>query len=950
MSSSAFGTLAPELAKLVVQSAAVRLREASFGPAQQVVLRGLLGESIRVLLDEMTRSGELAADEDYLSSLRTRLVNYLSVPEVAEALVSLAIDSRTLPMARLRELYEERGYDPDAFPVTFERAMDGCAMYLVRRVKEEASKDGSPLNNLVEVSKLYMLEETLREVVRRTEPTGPTADELERESWARCKRRWTLLGVPSEEAEALARNPTVGAPGPEVRVRLGQPVVVIAAEAGSGKSLLLDRLMQRAIARYRAREGGPLPVFLEATEVEGGKLREAIVKTSSGLGKSLADSGAAVFLDGLEEAGRAKARRLLDEAHYLPDRWPNTTVVVAGRPMQELEEERDRDEAVELPELTEDETEALIRKLSGEKTVFEVFSHGWPGSVREAVKRPLFASLVGLDMRNRFGPEPRSIGQLLAHLVERALRKADDVVELKELRDLAVAVTDSGAGRIRASDAGTRAEVGRLRATGLVRETGGVLRFSLQILSEWFAAQALELGEVDGEALASDFARLERWRYPLVMAVGNFGHERVMRIFEPVVRAAPAFASQVVDAAFAARAGGTEEGVGEDVEEVARRFRRTMAAWVDGLGPLTSFFGPVRGDGSLGTLAISGGEGGGSYIWYTGRVELPDVVSFSRVAETELRFGDWRRLWQRSYGTERQAAWAWRYTFKDLRHELQETLTDRKLPARTHMLAREAAWRTAKDLLFRLRRRTRSERPIDLGEVEACLDEVNAWEGDWITMVPPGAGGGSIRRFYEVRHLVEEVRRLRAAGETEMASPVPIYDLPFEEVRQRIGEGEPIYIWDPYSDERLLERAQIVVEEALRGYTEIVETLFPKLAPHMPMAATLPVRMVGHLEVGRGARRMPDVSCSLEPLPFGAESLVEIQLGGRLSWDEYGSYLRRRIYAVRPEVAGWLTPIFRYVHAGPLLDLTPITRTIYSWLWDDLRYARWIDKPNPWEI
>jgi hypothetical protein len=73
--------------------------------------------------------------------------------------------------------------------------------------------------------------------------------------------------------EALAKNPTVGAPSSEVRQRLGRPVAVITAVAGSGKSLLLDRLMQRAIVRYRENDGAPLPVFLEATECKAGYAR-----------------------------------------------------------------------------------------------------------------------------------------------------------------------------------------------------------------------------------------------------------------------------------------------------------------------------------------------------------------------------------------------------------------------------------------------------------------------------------------------------------------------------------------------------------------------------------------------------------------------------------------------------------------------------------------------------
>jgi hypothetical protein len=957
MASAVLGALATDLANAAVLRAGGRLREAAFGPAQQRKLKELLGESIRVMLDELTRSGELADDADYVADLRIRLTNFFSVEEVAGALVAVAVDYEPLPLERLREIYEGRDYDAGAFPVTFEWAMNACTLHLTRRVREEASTEGSPLNNLVEVSKLYGLEESMQEVLRRTEPTGPTADELERESLARCKRRWTILGVPVDEAEALAKNPMVGAPGPNVRAQLGQPVTVIAAEAGSGKSLLLDRLMQRAIASYREREGAPLPVFIDARRVEG-RLREAVVERTRSLGRP-GERGAAIFLDGLEEAGRSEVRRLLDEAHYLPDMWPNTTVVVAGRPLQELEEEKERGDAVALRELSDWETEAIIRRISGDDVVLDALVYGLPESVHEAIKRPLFATLVGLDMRDRFGRDPRSIGELLSHLVERTIRNADEAVELKELRDLAVAVTNSVSGRVRTADVGTRAEVRHMRATGLVQEEDGTLRFSLQILSEWFAAQALELGDVHAEDLASDFARLERWRYPLVMAVSNFGYERVLRIFEPIVRAAPAFASQVVDAAFA-RSGGGAEGAVEGVEEVITRFRRTMGAWVEGLGPLAPFFAPVRGDGSLGTLAITGWgpwePGKGNYAWYAGQVNLPDVVPFSRIAKSELAYG----IPQRTYVVGRQAAWPWHTTFRDLRGDLEKALKANKLPTLTPMLAKEAVWRTAKDILFRERRKPRSEnRAVPLDELEELLDEFGAWDGEWIWRPPPRT---SFRpALFGVRHLVEEVRRLRDEGETEipppvLPPPVPGFDLTIEEARERAGNDGTVYTWDLYSDERLLERARLVVEETLRAYAKTVETLLSKLAPHMPRAATLPCKLVGRLDPRRDdGRREPNVRWYLEPLPFGCESTSELSLGTSPDYwdeyDEYASYLRPKIASLRPQSAGWLAPQTGQLTSGQLFDLTPVTKTVHYWLWRDLWYAKWVaSRLNPWSL
>lgn len=897
----------------------------------------------------MSGTERIGNDPELLALPKEQLQTFFRDQEVAETIVGSALDSDPLPVDWLRNRFDRLGFDPIRFLVSFEWAMNVFWKRLAKILREEASK-GGPLSDLVVTAKLYEQERAIQELLQRTKPIGPSADELERESWVRCKRRWTLLGVEPKEAEALARNPTVGAPSPELREMLDRPVVVISASVGSGKSLLLDRLMQRAIVRYRESETAPLPVFLEAARVENG-LREAVVERTTAFRGRPEECGAAVFLDGLDEIDRSKARRLMDDAYYLPERWTNTTVVLAGRPIQELEEEKEREGAFEVPELTEDETEALIRRFSGNERVFVGSSHEEPSSIAEAARRPLFATLMGLNMRNQYGPQARSIGELLSHLVERALRTSGETVELWELRELAVAITDSGRSYVRATDAGTGTQVRRLRSTGLVQEEEGALRFSLQILSEWFAAQALEEGEVDATALAADFARLERWRYPLIMAVSNFGYERVLRIFEPIVRAAPAFASQIIDAAFVRHGDAADRPV-EGVEEVTERFRRTMGAWVEGLGSLAPLFAPVRQDGSVGTLAITGfgswKPGVGNYAWYAGPVKLPDMVSFSRIKDSELCYG----IPQRTYVVGRQAAWPWHTTFKDLRGDLEKTLKRNELPAFTPMLAREAAWRTAKDLLFREKKRPRSKNiPLALDEIEALLNEFGAWDGAWIWRRPSRTSLQPV--LYGARHLVEEVLRLKDLGETEMLSPVPVFDLSVEEAKERVGSDEAMYTWDRYSDERLLERARLVVEEALRAYAKIVETLLPKLRPHIPIAATLPGRIVGSLDPGRDGKRVgPSVRWYMEPLPLGSESTSEISLGARPEYREeyegHASYLRPKIAALRPGAAGWLGPMIDQLHFDQLFDLTPVTKTARYWLWEDLNYAKWTDSMNSW--
>jgi len=382
--------MATNLASDLVKAGARRIRDAALGDAQLRGLEAVFGRALAHLLAELSGADRLGGERELLGLIEEQLGSFFANPEVADDLVDAALAAEPVPIGRLRKRFEEMGFDPDTFLASFERSMSVLLQRLAKLMKEEASEPNSPLHNLVEISKLYVLEEAQRELLRRAGPAGPTADELERESWARCKRRWVLLGVPPEEADTLARNPTVGAPGRKVREKLKQPIVVIIAEVGSGKSLLLDRLMQRAILRYRDQEGAPLPVFINATEVEG-KLREAVAKGTSALG-DIAERGAAVFLDGLEEAGRARARQLLSEAHYLPDQLPATTVVVAGRPIRELDEERERGQAFVLPRLSEEESLALVRRFAGD--VQGVIGHRWPTSLAEATTVPVPADPV----------------------------------------------------------------------------------------------------------------------------------------------------------------------------------------------------------------------------------------------------------------------------------------------------------------------------------------------------------------------------------------------------------------------------------------------------------------------------------------------------------------------------------------------------------------------------
>ena len=911
------------------------MAEDALGDEQKQALQDAFSGATAAMLVAIARHAAL--DRNLPGRFEEEFGRFFDDRWVAETLVDIALNSRTPPVDDLRRRYEQLGFDSKELPIGFERAMRILAHELALRLREDA-RSGGRLADVVLVADVEAMREMLEDLVQVRGATGPDVDEIERESLARCAERWEAAGLPPEEARALAEDRSVGAPGPQLRAELeGRPLAVLSAEVGAGKSLLADRLLQRAVVRLREEPEAPLPAYVEAWEVEG-RLRDVVLEKTSTLGNAMV-RGAAVFVDGAEEEGPARAARLVKEARILAGTWLNTTVVVAGRPLPELADDRER---VEVPELTEDEAYALIGAITGEEPTVAI-THRWPESVKEAIRRPLFAVLMASDMRERGSYNPRSTAEMLTALVERALRRSGNAVSTARLRELAVAVMDRGGTPVPQAEAGTGESVSEMLGTGLVVRRGNAVAFPLRILAEWFAAQALEHGLVDVRDLASDLARLEGWRYPLAMAVGNFGYERVTEVLRPVVEAAPAFASQIVETglergyvSFRMR----REGPPMSPDEFARRLREAMSSWVRGIGPLAPLIAPVREDGSLSTLGVSGSaEQVFERSWYRGEEDLGDVV-WLRDHNPEMEPSrEWPNF--KTVGTHQQAAWTWEYALEDLRNELSKKLKKKRLPISGGLLAEEAAWNAARELRKRFEKKYYSERdPIPLDAVEGYLDLVG-WDTDVITF---GNQWGQHGPDYELKYLKDKVRALRASGPDELKPPWPMQDrLPGDPGYVETGR-DSAWVWELYSDEALLRQARVVLEGALDGYVRFVEEFFPRLAPHMLIATTLPARLTGTLILTPKEGRPdvgPYVSWHLEPLPYGTENEVQIDFGRQRPGREYMLGVGDRTKSLRPQAAAWISP---YDYAtGDFYGRTPATEHTYKWLWEDLRRVSRLD-------
>ena len=130
----------------------------------------------------------------------------------------------------------------------------------------------------------------------------------------------------------------------------------------------------------------------------------------------------------------------LGRVWVLTGSWPATSVVMASR----IAPQDASDEEVRaVPVLTEQQGRSLV-ELAWGREVEPIHDYSWSGSIRDSIRRPLFALLLGSHLRHS-GDIPESKGELIATLVQCALADIEHSSEIKELLyKVAIASTDRG--------------------------------------------------------------------------------------------------------------------------------------------------------------------------------------------------------------------------------------------------------------------------------------------------------------------------------------------------------------------------------------------------------------------------------------------------------------------------------------------------------------------------
>jgi len=743
-------------------------------------------------------------------------------------------------------------------------------------------------------------------------------DELGRASRARCIERWQAAGVPTGPALDLAQDPIVGVPPSHVWPTAARPLTVMQADVGAGKSLTGERIHQRALETQLASVNAPVPVWLKASRATN--LTEAALAAAEGLGDPR-QQGAAIVVDGADEAGLAAGSELLGAARELVRTWPDTNILITSRPLPTF---FGIEELVGLPPLGASASIDLVGLFAG-REITAGQEHGWPPTLREAIKFPLFCVLLGSYLRRHESQLPASRAELLRDVVTETLAEVDADVS-GALHRLAVQSLERGGGAVAESEVGRADVLDELVKTRLVVRAHGGVRFPLIIFAQWFAAESIVDGEPSIEELAGDTAALVRWLYPIAMAVGTYSHEEVSRLMSPLAEQHPGFASQIIEEGLAKWSRSDDETPAPPPEEVCgRRIRECTEHWTRSMQPLGQLLLRLDAEGAVRPIGVLRTGSSLTTGWHVGATKTSDITklpgdAFAFLAGTPSY--DWIGI--RSQHPGNQSAWAWRWAQEDLRKALTERLRKRRLPLLDGPLAPGRLWTIARYLLNLT---FIHDDPVPIEQFMRGLPA----DAD-VAVTPNG-------REVDVRGFLPALQGLLDEGRSTLDPPFPGPD------RSPAGAG---FIWNAWSEAALLERTRSVFSTALAGYEHFCQTIFAGLAPWMQTAATLPATLRGWFQAPRfedGFAGSPTIEWWFEAREEGETSQVDLRVREDDGIEtDFGADLEllERNRSLRPSVSEWLD--VTVTHA--VLDIYEpwaAEELALEWLWKDLAKIGWVE-------
>lgn len=739
-------------------------------------------------------------------------------------------------------------------------------------------------------------------------------------SHARLVDRWMAVGLNESLAEQLANDESVGSVNRLGSVLPAAKMFALVGEFGSGKSVTVERLYQSWIAEAVEDENEPIPIFLEARFIEG-NIGSEIRRAVTDIGDPV-KVGVRLILDGLDEPGPLRALDLLSQARRAIRQWPNSQAVITVRAGLELGDLP----LVEYPSMNSQEVDSLLRRVGANPNL----QYSESASIRDAMRFPLF-SLIAAVLGNRGAGMMYSRGSLIEAMATKALAKngGRDIVPLRGSMLRLARLSISRNGRVPIGEIGDLGLIEAMCATRLVVRKGMTISFSLPIIEQYFAGQAiLESGLP--EDIATSPAKLSYWQDALVFSVEMGSWFASSSLIESIAGHYPGIAAAIVKKAILERDYHEEISLPSSLE-CGKMLHRSLTIWTSNLAPIGQHLGFTQQDGSLTSLAVTteGSRLSWGIVVPWASSTLPDIIPVTpEVRDLCKQIGS-------GVVSSPYMAWPLRWSLARVTDGIEQILKHQALRIPNNIKAQqERDWALAKAILDQP---TANHHPISVDALSQVLGRFLSELSDEIKGVR-----FSNRRAVAVSEILDFQRRI-SNGEILTRDDLLVRPYPTPDISP-FGRR---WIWDGYSTEVLRVLVEEVYTNALHIYEDMVVANFPKLLPTLGIGGALPLLLEGVLTVVQDTDEYnsPSLHSKTVLLNQGETSRARIRVGPEMSEGEWGvarmraeqASIKAHVKNLRPVSGGWLSLEESWSAIDDVFGDTPAIDQAYRWLWGDLR-------------
>lgn len=466
---------------------------------------------------------------------------------------------------------------------------------------------------------------------------------------------------------------------------------------------------------------------------------------------------------------------------------------------------------------------------------------------------------------------------------------------------------DLDLGDVHISELRLQSSIDALLKTGFLSQDNDTLSFTLPIIAQWLAAEAIRRKLRDINLILFDSSQLDRWFYPLSILFRQMTYQESTEYFTSIVLSHSGIASRII------RDGVCFEHAQSlpSSNECAKMMQSCMRTWIKGLGNLSSYIAPINGEKLL-PLTVRVADGIIKYSWLN-IITDEDILPYSDELFVRIR-----GLWH-SRGVPVQSTWPWIITFDYLSEKLKKLINNKAFVLNDSQIQEEAFWLTALHLsnigeLY--------EKNLDISTFEKFREYV-------------GKEAIINRKHIDIEGFFYVLDKKIQAGCKEISPPFPVGDL------DNYHGG---MVWSNYSQKGCLEKTRFIYATALSEYLSLSNSVFKSLTEKFCIYQLAPCKLVGGLEYGgEEDTDGPRMSWYLEALPKEYHSTVDIEYND-LTANETTLFeeIRNNHLRYRPNLSCFRHVII-YGERVKMWGATPVTDVVFNWLKSDLKSIGWIE-------